>query len=80
MGGHADMGTSVISAQAAKQQITITRLYFALKKITRYQSPAYLRRNSRRDWGCEYEEALEYAYENIQQTAKDAIKGMREPR
>ena len=80
MGGHADMGESVIADQSAKKDIVIARLYYALKRITKYQSPDQLRRNSRKDWGCEYEEAIEYSYENIQQEAKDAIKGVRVPK
>ena len=63
-----------------KDQLTILRLYGALKTITRYQTPNQLRRQSEKDYGLDYEEALGYAYENIQQTAKNAIKGVRRPK
>ena len=48
------------------------RLYTALKLIAKaYQTPAQIRRNR---------EALEYAYENIQQEARNAIRGVRAPK
>jgi hypothetical protein len=53
------------------------RMYNALREITQYQTPEKLKKDSRNDWGLDYEESLEMAYENIQQTAKDAIKGIR---
>lgn len=55
------------------------RLYDALKKITRYDSPDTLRRRSEKDYGLEGDEAIEYAYENVLQEAANAIKGMRRP-
>lgn len=63
-----------------KEQQTIIRLYDALKTITKYQTPDQLRRSSQKSWGLDYEEALGYAYENIQGTAKNAIKGVRIPK
>lgn len=63
-----------------KDQATIVRLYSALKTITKYQTPGQISRNSWKDWGCAPSEAVEYAYENIQQTAKNAIKGIRLPK
>ena len=54
-------------------------LYDALKVITQYQSPEQLRRASERDYGLNYEEALEMAYENVLSTAKQAIRRMRRP-
>jgi hypothetical protein len=56
------------------------KLFVALKRIASYDRPEYLRRNSERDYGLPFEEALEYAYENIKQEAKDAIRGIRAPR
>lgn len=56
------------------------KLFAALKTIAAYQTPGQLRRGSQRDWGCGYEEALEMAYENIQQTAKNAVKGIQRPK
>lgn len=63
-----------------KEQETIIRLYDALRVITKYQTPDQLRRRSEKMYGLSYEEALEYAYENVQQTAKDAIRGVRLPK
>jgi hypothetical protein len=54
------------------------KLYDALRAIAKgYQTPAQLRRNSVREYGLEYDEAIEYAYENIQLIAARAIKGVR---
>lgn len=56
------------------------RMYDALRRIAKeFQTPAQLQRSSERQYGLEYAEALEYAYENIQQLAQQAIKGMRRP-
>lgn len=55
--------------------------YFdVLKRIARnYQTPDELRRSARRDYGLEFDEALEMTYENIQADAARAIKGKRRP-
>ena len=53
------------------------RLHAALKRIASYQSPDSLRRHSERDYGCDPEEAIEMAYENVINEAKAAIKGVR---
>lgn len=62
--------------QKEKQQFNKMRR--ALKEIASYQSPDKLRRESQKDWGLDYEEALEMAYENVISTAKYASKGIRE--
>jgi hypothetical protein len=57
------------------------RMYETLRRIARdYQTPDQLRRSAERQYGLSYEEALEYAYENIQADAKAAIKGMKRPK
>lgn len=57
------------------------RRYFdALKRIAAYMSPDQLRRKSESEYGLPYEEALEYAYENIVSEARGAVKGKRAPR
>ena len=38
-----------------------------------------MRRSEKARCGLDYEEALGYSYENIQQEAAQAIKGMRRP-
>ena len=55
----------------------ILKMYSALKTITQYQSPEKLRKDSKKEWGVDFTDAIEMSYENIQQTAKDAIKGIR---
>jgi len=56
------------------------RMYDALRRIAKeYQTPDQLRRQAEKEYGLEFEEALEYAYENIQADAAAAIKGMRRP-
>lgn len=57
------------------------RLYDTLHKIARgYMTTDELRRKSEKQWGLDYAEALEMSYENIQQEAAQAIKGMRQPK
>lgn len=56
------------------------KMYNALKRITQYQSPERLRRTSQKQLGLEYEEALEYAYENVIADAKHGLKGVRLPK
>jgi len=43
-----------------------------------YQTTSQLRRNCEKECGLDYEEALEMAYENIQDLAKAAVKGVKE--
>ncbi len=55
------------------------QIYFdALRRISAYMSPEQLRRKCQRTYGLEYEEALEYAYENVLDEAR-VIKGKRRP-
>lgn len=42
-----------------------------------YQAPEQLRRSSQIDYGLDYEECLEMAYENIQEEARRAVRGVR---
>ncbi len=60
-----------------KQIENYNKMRNALIEITKYQTPNKLRSDSEKDWGVEFEEAIEMAYENIQQTAKSAVKGIR---
>ena len=55
------------------------RLYDALKRIASYTPPEKLRRTAMKDYGLEGDEAIEMAYDNVIQEAKNAIKGMRRP-
>lgn len=56
------------------------QLYFdALKRISLYQSVERLRRSSQKDWGLEFSEALEMAYENVIEEAKQSVRGKRRP-
>lgn len=58
---------------------TEQRLYDALKRIAQYESPAKLRRTAERSYGLSPDEAIEMAYENVIEEAKQAIKGVRRP-
>ena len=54
------------------------RMYGALKQIARvYQTREQLYKASEKEYGLQYEEALERAYDNIQQTAREAIRGIK---
>lgn len=56
------------------------RLYNALVRISKYDSPKKLRRDAEREYGLTPDEALELAYENVIQEAKSALKGVRKPK
>jgi hypothetical protein len=61
----------------SKQERDFAQMYKFLKRIVAYQSQERMQRSSERDWGLPYEEALAMAYENIQQEAKNGLKGVR---
>lgn len=53
------------------------KLYAALKRISQYEKPERLHRHAEKAYGIGGEEAIEYAYENVLQEAKAAIKRVR---
>ena len=53
--------------------------WHALHTISQYLTPDQLLTRSERLYGLPPEEATEYAYENVLNTAKGAIKGTRKP-
>lgn len=60
-----------------KQKEQFNRMRATLKRIsTGYMTPAQIQRD--KEAGLDYEEYLEYAYENIQAEAKAACKGVKE--
>lgn len=59
-------------AEKAERQVDILRA--ALQIITRYSSPERLRRESEKQYGLEYAEALEMAYENVRSEAAVALR------
>ena len=60
-----------------KQITQFNEMLNALKVIATYETPAHLRKHSFRDWGLDYEEALEMSYENIMTFAKTMSKGIK---
>ena len=61
-----------------KKQIgDYNRMLSALREIAKYQSPEHIEKNSFKDWGLDADEALAMAYENIQEAARFAVKGVR---
>ena len=63
----------------AQKQSNEQRYFDALKRITKYQSSDRLRRNSEKEYGLPFTEALEYSYENVIEDARLAVKGRRRP-
>ena len=53
--------------------------YDALKRITMYDDPERLKKRAGKDYGLGGDEAVEYAYENVLNEARMAIKGKRRP-
>lgn len=61
-----------------KQKENYNHMLRILKKIAKgYGTPQWIAKNAEKQWGLSEHEALEMAYENIQQDAKDASKGVR---
>lgn len=61
-----------------KQANQFNYMLHTLRKISKaYQTPAQLRRGSEKEYGLDYEECLEMAYENIQGEASFAVKGIK---
>lgn len=62
----------------ARQKQQFNLMLNALKKISKgYQTTSQLRKDSEKDWGLDFEEAIEMAYENIQSEAAFACKGVK---
>jgi hypothetical protein len=56
-----------------KQKQNYNQMINALRRIKAYDSPEKLKKNSQKDWGLEYEEALKMSYENIQNEANVVV-------
>lgn len=59
-----------------QQKSDFNRMWTALQRIIEYQDPETLRENSQKDWGLDFEEAIEMAYENIQEEARQGVQGI----
>ena len=57
----------------------IQKMFDGLKTISNYQTVTQLQKNAGKDYGLDYTEALEMAYENVLYTAKLTVKGLRRP-
>jgi hypothetical protein len=61
-----------------KQKAQFNQMLVALREIaTGYQTPDQLRKNARKQYGLDGAEAIEFAYENIQEQARQTVKGIR---
>lgn len=60
-----------------KQAQQFNTMLIGLKRIATYQTPAQLRKESQSQYGLDFEEAIEYAYENMQTEAKNWKKGIK---
>lgn len=58
------MAKKIEITQKQAQQFNL--MLNALTRIKKYQRPDQLRKSSEKSYGLEFEEALEYAYENMQ--------------
>ncbi len=62
----------------ATQQKQFNMMRETLRRISKeYQTPERLARICQKEYGLDVSEALEMAYENIQQEAAQAIKGVK---
>lgn len=61
-----------------KQADQFNRMRETLIQISKnYSTPTQLRKESRGEWGLDFEEAIEMAYENIQGEAKSAVANVK---
>lgn len=60
-----------------KQQRQFNQMHAALKRIAAYQSPDALTRTALKRYGLNPDEAVSYAYQNIQAEARAGIRGVR---
>lgn len=61
-----------------KQALQFNKMLDACRQISKgYQTPTQLRKSSEAEYGLDYEESLEMAYENIQATALLASKNVK---
>jgi len=61
-----------------KQANQFNSMLRELNKIAKdFQTPTQLRRSSEKLYGLDFEEAIEMSYENIQEIAKNASKGIK---
>lgn len=64
-----------------KQFEDYQRMYTSLKIIAKdYQTSDQLRKNCEKNYGLDFEDAIEMAYHNIQSLASFAIKGVTIPK
>ena len=66
-------------AAPRKLQAERDRFWRALHTISRHPTPYQLLMRSQRLYGLPPDQATEYAYENVLNTSKGAIKGTRKP-
>jgi hypothetical protein len=62
-----------VAKKAMVQQKEINELHQALTRIASYDTPDEIRQDAADEYGLDYEEALEMAYENIIQEAKSML-------
>lgn len=61
-----------------KQKAQFNTMRETLKRIASgYKTTNQIRRSAEREYGLDFEEALEMAYENVQMEARNACKGVR---
>lgn len=64
-----------------KQTEQFNKMLSSLQLIAKgFQTPQQLLKSAKKDLGLDYEEALEMAYENIKEIAKNAVRGVKKIR
>ena len=67
-----------MASAISKIEKDYTQMYAALKRILQYMTPAQIERDAKKGV-LDYEEYLGMAYENIQQEARNGLRGVRKP-
>lgn len=62
-----------------KQKEQFNRMRATLKRIANeYESPDDIEKHAEKKWGLPVDDAIRYAYDNVQDEARNAVKGVRE--
>lgn len=71
------MSHKLTDAQWKRISEDYARMYLALARITKYMKPETILRKAEKMYGCEPQEALEMAYENVLGEARAGLRAVR---
>ena len=72
-------GHSLTESQWKRISEDYAAMYVALRRISKYEPTERLRRHSEKCYGLNADEAIEMAYENVIQEAKNGLRSVKKP-